>query len=120
MTGTAAEQAVGLGKPVLQLEGQGPQFTPGFAEAQRRLLGPGLTCAIAPEGGDATLQATAALATRLLARLADPAQGHRWRGELATIGTERIGRPGGSARMADAIMEVLEAQPPYRDAALPR
>ncbi len=120
MTGTAAEQAVGLGKPVLQLEGQGPQFTPGFAEAQRRLLGPGLTCAIAPEGGDATLQATAALATRLLARLADPAQGHRWRGELATIGTERIGRPGGSARMADAIMEVLEAQPPNRDAALPR
>jgi uncharacterized protein (TIGR03492 family) len=40
MTGTAAEQAVGLGKPVLQLVGSGPQFTDNFAEAQRRLLGP--------------------------------------------------------------------------------
>lgn len=40
MAGTAAEQAVGLAKPVLQLPGQGPQFTASFAEAQRRLLGP--------------------------------------------------------------------------------
>ena len=40
MAGTASEQAAGLGKPVLQLAGHGPQFTVGFAEAQRRLLGP--------------------------------------------------------------------------------
>ena len=38
MTGTAAEQCVGLGKPVLQLEGRGPQFTAGFADAQRRIV----------------------------------------------------------------------------------
>lgn len=39
MAGTAVEQAVGLGKPVLQIPGPGPQFTYRFAEAQNRLLG---------------------------------------------------------------------------------
>lgn len=39
MAGTANEQAVGLGKPVVQLVGAGPQFTYRFAEAQTRLLG---------------------------------------------------------------------------------
>jgi len=38
MAGTAVEQAVGLGKPVIQILGQGPQFTYSFAEAQMRLL----------------------------------------------------------------------------------
>ena len=45
MTGTAAEQAIGLGKPVIQIEGKGPQFTKSFAEAQRRLLGKYVFCA---------------------------------------------------------------------------
>ncbi len=45
MAGTAAEQAIGLAKPVIQLEGKGPQFTPSFAEAQRRLLGRYVFCA---------------------------------------------------------------------------
>ena len=45
MAGTATEQAVGLGKPVIQIEGKGPQFTKSFAEAQRRLLGKYVYCA---------------------------------------------------------------------------
>jgi len=45
MAGTAAEQAIGLGKPVIQIEGKGPQFTKNFAEAQRRLLGKYVFCA---------------------------------------------------------------------------
>ena len=45
MAGTAAEQAIGLGKPVIQIEGKGPQFTQTFAEAQRRLLGKYVFCA---------------------------------------------------------------------------
>ncbi len=45
MSGTAAEQAIGLGKPVIQIEGKGPQFTKTFAEAQRRLLGKYVYCA---------------------------------------------------------------------------
>jgi len=45
MAGTASEQAIGLGKPVIQIEGKGPQFTKSFAEAQRRLLGKYVFCA---------------------------------------------------------------------------
>ena len=44
MAGTAAEQAIGLAKPVIQIEGKGPQFTKSFAEAQRRLLGRYVFC----------------------------------------------------------------------------
>ena len=39
MTGTAVEQAVGLGKPIIAVPGNGPAFTYRFAEAQNRLLG---------------------------------------------------------------------------------
>ena len=109
MTGTAAEQAVGLGKPVLQVEGEGPQFTAGFAEAQRRLLGPGLLCA---DGrGESHLQASADLAALALDRLADRDRGPAWRSELSAIGRQRIGPPGGSARMAAAIMELVSTLP---------
>ena len=45
MAGTATEQAIGLAKPVIQIEGKGPQFTKSFAEAQRRLLGNYVFCA---------------------------------------------------------------------------
>ena len=44
MAGTAAEQAIGLAKPVIQIEGKGPQFTRTFADAQRRLLGNYVFC----------------------------------------------------------------------------
>ena len=44
MSGTASEQAVGMSKPVIQVEGKGPQFTSAFAEAQRRLLGQHVYC----------------------------------------------------------------------------
>jgi len=44
MSGTAAEQVVGMSKPVIQVEGKGPQFTKAFAEAQRRLLGKHVYC----------------------------------------------------------------------------
>ena len=37
--------AIGLGKPVIQIEGKGPQFTKSFAESQRRLLGKYVFCA---------------------------------------------------------------------------
>jgi len=43
MAGTATEQFVGLGKPAFIIPGRGPQFTPSFAEAQTRLLGPSVT-----------------------------------------------------------------------------
>ena len=107
MAGTAAEQAVGLGKPVLQLVGGGPQFTAGFAEAQRRLLGPGVRCAPGSSGSAATLAATAQLAQGLLDQQGDPKQGPALRQSLAAIGLERIGAPGGSEAVAAAIMAML-------------
>jgi uncharacterized protein (TIGR03492 family) len=103
MTGTAAEQAVGLGKPVLQLVGHGPQFTVSFAEAQRRLLGSSLACSEGAPGSEASLAGTAALATALLNELANPALTERCRRN----GQERIGGPGGAARMAREIHAVL-------------
>jgi len=116
MTGTAAEQAVGLGKPVVQIPGTGPQFTPGFAEAQRRLLGPGVMCAPGGPPSQHSLATSAALAARLLERQADPIAGPAWRRELAAIGAQRIGTAGGSGRLAAAIMELIPMPPQASDA----
>jgi uncharacterized protein (TIGR03492 family) len=107
MTGTAAEQAVGLGKPVLQLTGNGPQFTDGFAEAQRRLLGPGLACAAGAPGSEGQLRETARLVESQLQRLLDDPG---WRNTLRTIGIERIGSGGGGARMAADLHALLESR----------
>jgi hypothetical protein len=111
MAGTASEQAVGLAKPVLQLAGRGPQFTESFAEAQRRLLGSGVHCAGGAAGSPAALSATATLAAALLRQLADPAQAAALQRSLERLASERIGNPGGSERMAKAIMELLETCP---------
>jgi uncharacterized protein (TIGR03492 family) len=111
MAGTASEQAVGLAKPVLQLAGRGPQFTESFAEAQRRLLGSGVHCASGAAGSQASLEATATLAAALLEQLADPAQAAALQRSLERLARERIGNPGGSERMAEAIMELLETCP---------
>jgi uncharacterized protein (TIGR03492 family) len=105
MTGTAAEQCVGLGKPVLQLAGGGPQFTAGFAEAQRRLLGPGVFCAAGSAGSEEQLDGSAHLVQTLLERLQqDPA----WRQELQQLGEQRIGSGGGAVRMAADLHQLLQ------------
>ena len=100
MAGTATEQAVGLGKPVLQMPGAGPQFTPRFAEAQQRLLGPAVLCGMGRPGSVANAQDTARL---LMLLLQD--------GDVPTIclhtARERIGPPGGSKAMAQAILGSL-------------
>jgi uncharacterized protein (TIGR03492 family) len=105
MTGTAAEQCVGLGKPVLQLAGGGPQFTAGFAEAQRRLLGPGVFCAEGSLGSEEQLRGTAQLVQTLLERLQrEP----NWHHELQQLGAQRIGSGGGAARMAADLHQLLQ------------
>ena len=58
MSGTATEQAVGLAKPVIQIEGPGPQFTSSFAYAQRRLLGNYVFCATKYKSKDERIQET--------------------------------------------------------------
>ena len=104
MTGTAAEQAVGLGKPVLQLVGSGPQFTDNFAEAQRRLLGPSVFCAEGRSGSAEQRENTA----RLLAQLLSDLQRDRALAERChRNGLERIGAGGGTARIAEAVVDAL-------------
>ena len=100
MAGTAAEQAVGLAKPVLQLPGQGPQFTASFAEAQRRLLGPTVFCAPGISGSLDNLSASAQLALQLLKRIDhDRDFQHQCQNEAL----RRLGNSGGGLRMASAI-----------------
>jgi uncharacterized protein (TIGR03492 family) len=94
MAGTAAELAVALGKPVLQVAGPGPQFTEGFADAQRRLLGPAVSCAPGPMGASSTLRETARMASEQLERRADPVEGPRWREQLRRLALERLGGGG--------------------------
>ncbi len=117
MSGTASEQAVALARPVLQLAGPGPQFTEGFAEAQRRLLGPGVQCAPGPAGEPATLEATAWMLDAMLDRLADPVAGPAWRRDLEAIAAERLGATGGSERIASVIVEILDSPKRVRQGA---
>ena len=103
MAGTAAEQAVGLARPVLQLPGHGPQFTAAFAEAQRRLLGPTVFCADGEAGSDGNLNRSARLALQLLERSRTD---HALTQQCRIEAQRRLGSSGGGRRMADAISAV--------------
>ncbi|MFB2919474.1 MULTISPECIES: lipid-A-disaccharide synthase-related protein [Aerosakkonema] len=95
MAGTATEQFVGLGKPAISIPGKGPQFTPAFAEAQTRLLGPSLILLEQPPEVAKTIQ--------LLLRDPDRLQ------MIAENGPLRMGKPGAAQRIADCLMEKLLA-----------
>lgn len=84
--GTAAEQAVGLGKPVFTVPGLGPQFTYAFAEAQSRLLGPSIILVRQPQDmGQA---------------VADCLRDGERLQRIAHNGRERMGEPGGAQAIA--------------------
>jgi uncharacterized protein (TIGR03492 family) len=90
MAGTATEQFVGLGKPAIAFPGAGPQFTPGFAEAQSRHLGHSLLLVERPEAVTKVLQAVLTDPDRLQA--------------IAENGRRRMGEPGAARRIADRLM----------------
>lgn len=100
MAGTAVEQAVGLGKPIIQIPGPGPQFTYLFAEAQMRLLGDSVTTVGTRAATPKTL---AGAATKIDEILDDP----RYLQRCQENGRERVGAPGGSAAIARKIVEAL-------------
>ena len=93
MAGTATEQVVGLGKPALTLVGEGPQFTPAFAEAQTRLLGPSVELVAAPE-----------LMGEAMQRLWQNTPRRR---AIAQNGLQRLGAPGAAARIAAQLLDVM-------------
>ncbi len=91
MAGTATEQMVGLGKPVITIAGNGPQFTRKFAEEQADLLG----CSIN------LIDKPAQVADVLHEILQDP----DYFQEVSRNGEERMGEAGASARIAKYITE---------------
>jgi uncharacterized protein (TIGR03492 family) len=95
LAGTATEQFVGSGKPALIMPGAGPQFTPAFAEAQTRLLGPSVILVERPDRVPEAVNAVLGDADR-----------------LATIdrnGRHRLGPPGAAHRMAQQLATLWDA-----------
>ncbi len=98
MAGTATEQFVGLGKPVVTIPGPGPQFVPAFAEAQTRLLGLSVHL----------VQSPAQVSEQIRQLLASPRQ--YWQ-TIAENGWRRMGRPGAANRIANCLMQKFEQLP---------
>ncbi len=96
MSGTANEQAAGLGKPVVATPGPGPQFTRKFLASQARLLGDALVAA--RDGAEA--------AQAVLRLLDDEAE----RARRGQVGRTRMGSPGAADRMADRILALCAAR----------
>jgi uncharacterized protein (TIGR03492 family) len=90
--GTATEQVVGLGKPAITLSGNGPQFTPAFAEAQTRLLGPSVTW----------IQEPTELPGAIEQLLRDPTP---WQAKIDN-GRQRLGPPGAARRIAEQLLNL--------------
>ncbi len=100
MAGTAVEQAVGLGKPVVQIIGKGPQFTYPFADAQMRLLGESVTTI---GNRPATEYLLIQAAETVVDIINNPAYLHRCRQN----GQARVGPPGGARALARQIQAYL-------------
>ncbi len=104
MAGTATEQAVGLAKPVVQLPGYGPQFTPSFAEAQRRLLGPTVFCAEKGDEEKILLKNTARLILEVLDRTKLDLSLQQ---ECIKQARLRLGEVGGGIKIAQETIRLL-------------
>jgi uncharacterized protein (TIGR03492 family) len=101
MAGTAIEQAVGLGKPVIQIPNVGPQFTYRFAEAQMRLLGE----SVQTIGKNAATPQTIRDAAQAIHRtLLD----QKYLQRCQVNGLERVGQPGGSVSIAQTFYRNLQ------------
>ncbi|WP_267383421.1 lipid-A-disaccharide synthase-related protein [Cyanobacterium sp. uoEpiScrs1] len=100
MAGTAVEQAVGLGKPIVQLPGYGPQFTYSFADAQMRLLGISVKT-VGTTPNNPTLFTDAAHTIQSI--LKNP----QYLEACLENGRRRVGQKGGSDSLAYAIAQLL-------------
>ncbi len=109
MAGTAIEQAVGLGKPIIQIPGAGPQFTYTFAEAQMRLLGSSIqTIGTKPATAETIIQAAQAIGRTLGDK--------EYLQQCQENGLERIGSKGGGDAMARIFADrFLKTDLPMKD-----
>lgn len=100
MTGSAIEQAVGLGKPVITIPGNGPSFTYRFAEAQNRLLGNSVQVIGTEPANPEIIKEAAASVDRTL-------QDKKYLETCVKNGLERMGPAGGSSKIADRAVKYL-------------
>lgn len=101
MAGTAVEQAVGLGKPVVQIPGEGPQFTYAFAEAQMRLLG----CSVTTVGKKPT---DPHLFTQTAQLIVEKLQDKAYLEDCRQNGLQRVGLPGGAIAIAHHLAQIFK------------
>jgi len=94
LSGTANEQAAGLGIPVISFPGRGAQYNFKFAKGQKELLGNALL--LLPRQSDKI----AAAALSLL-------HNRKLMGQMGSTGVQRMGKPGASAKMAGIIERML-------------
>lgn len=100
MAGLAVDQAVAIGKPVIQVPGLGPQFTYKFAEAQTRLLGISAQT-IGTQAATPTILQEAAL------RVAKTLKNQDYLAACVKNGQERFGPTGASFRIARLLLTYL-------------
>ncbi|NJL87331.1 MAG: hypothetical protein HC886_17295 [Leptolyngbyaceae cyanobacterium SM1_1_3] len=100
MAGLATDQAVALGKPVIQVPGEGPQFTYAFAEAQTRMLG--ISAQTVGKG-----PATAATLKLAAQRVAETLEDRAYLQACQHNGRQRLGPPGASYRIAQHLLVFL-------------
>jgi len=100
MNGTAVEQAVGLGKPVIAVPGNGPAFTYRFAAAHNRLLGDSVQVI-------GTQPATSPIIKEADLAVDRTLQDNKYLASCIKNGLERMGRSGGSIKIATYLANYL-------------
>ncbi|MBE9063284.1 lipid-A-disaccharide synthase-related protein [cf. Phormidesmis sp. LEGE 11477] len=101
MAGLAVDQAMAIGKPIVQIAGEGPQFTYAFAEAQDRLLG----LSVQTIGKQA---ATPEILKEAAAYVVKTVEDDDYAKACIQNGQERFGPFGASARIANLILTHLD------------
>ncbi|MEH2323063.1 MAG: lipid-A-disaccharide synthase-related protein [Nostoc sp.] len=100
MAGLAVDLAVAIGKPIIQIPGEGPQFTYQFAEAQTRLLGISAQTI-------GTEPATPEILKQAARRVVKTLQDADYLAKCQKNGPERFGPPGASERIARFLLTSL-------------
>ncbi len=110
MAGLAVDQAMAIGKPIVQIAGEGPQFTYAFAEAQDRLLG----ISVKTIG---TQAATPAILKEAARCVVETVEDEEYLKACVENGQARFGPFGASARIANLILTHLDraTQPSMSD-----
>ncbi|MEH2144256.1 lipid-A-disaccharide synthase-related protein [Nostoc sp.] len=100
MAGLAVDLAVAMGKPIILIPGEGPQFTYQFAEAQTRLVG--ISAQII-----GTKPATPEILKQAARRVVETLQDSDYLAKCKENGPERFGPPGASERIARFLLTYL-------------